>query len=99
MVNSRYTIGVGAVGKDGLHASYSTTGAAIFVAAPGGDDEAITNNVVAKPGGGCVSTLFVDREKESDCFIQYPSHILLRFYNGVHAARHNCRHQLRYTSY
>jgi hypothetical protein len=55
MVNSRYTIGVGAVGKDGLHASYSTTGAAIFIAGPGGDKESLANNIVAKPGGGCVS--------------------------------------------
>lgn len=53
MINSRYTIGVAAVGKDGLHASYSTVGAALLVAAPGGDDEALSNNIVAKPGGGC----------------------------------------------
>jgi subtilisin-like proprotein convertase family protein len=44
---------VGAVGKDGKHASYSSTGAALFVSAPGGDIESYTNNVVASPGGGC----------------------------------------------
>ncbi|CAB9505040.1 Furin-like protease 1, isoform 1 [Seminavis robusta] len=53
MVNSRYTIGVGAVGKDGKHASYSTIGAAVFIVAPGGDSEALSNNIVANPGGGC----------------------------------------------
>ena len=36
-------------------ASYSTTGAALLVSAPGGDDEYISNLVVAKYGGGCVS--------------------------------------------
>ena len=45
---------VGAVGKDGLHASYSSTGAALFLSAPGGDYESFTNNVVAKIGGGCL---------------------------------------------
>lgn len=30
-LNSRFTIVVGAVGKDGTHASYSTTGAALFI--------------------------------------------------------------------
>jgi len=44
---------VGAVGKDGLHASYSSTGAALFLSAPGGDRESFTNNIVALPGGGC----------------------------------------------
>ena len=44
---------VGAVGKDGLHASYSSTGAALFLTAPGGDRESFTNNIVALPGGGC----------------------------------------------
>jgi subtilisin family serine protease len=52
-LNSRFTITVGAVGKKGLHASYSSTGAALFISAPGGDNEFLTNHVVAKPGGGC----------------------------------------------
>lgn len=52
-LNSRFTIAVGAVGHDGLHASYSTTGAAVFLTAPGGDVESLSNNIVAKPGGGC----------------------------------------------
>ena len=34
--NSRYTITVGAVGKDGSHADYSTGGSALVVSAPGG---------------------------------------------------------------
>ena len=41
--NSRYTISVGAVGKDGNHASYSTPGAALFLTAPGGDHEYVSN--------------------------------------------------------
>ncbi|CAB9505443.1 Furin-like protease 1, isoform 1 [Seminavis robusta] len=52
-VSNRATIGVGAVGKDGKHASYSTSGPTVFVTAPGGDREFIRNNIVAKPGGGC----------------------------------------------
>lgn len=51
--NSRYTIAVGAVGKDGSHASYSTPGAAVFVSAPGGDRESVTNMVTAGFDGGC----------------------------------------------
>ncbi len=35
--NSRYTIAVGAVGKDGFHADYSTPGAALHVVGPAGD--------------------------------------------------------------
>lgn len=52
-INSRFTIAVGAVGKDHKHASYSTTGAGVFVSAPGGDVDSVSNNIVAKPGGGC----------------------------------------------
>ena len=52
-LNSRFTISVGAVGKDGLHSSYSTPGAALFLTAPGGDLESSTNHITAKPGGGC----------------------------------------------
>jgi len=37
--NSRYTITVGAVGKDLLHGEYSTGGAALVVSAPGGAPE------------------------------------------------------------
>jgi len=52
--NSRFTISVGAVGKDGIHASYSTTGVALFVTGPGGDDEFYTNHRIAQPfTGGC----------------------------------------------
>lgn len=54
LLNSRYTISVGAVDQNGLHASYSTTGSgALFISGPGGDFEFDTNNIVAKPGGGC----------------------------------------------
>lgn len=53
LTNSRLTITVGAVGKNGLHASYSSSGAAVFVSAPGGDDETISNHVIAEVGGGC----------------------------------------------
>ncbi|CAB9514520.1 Furin-like protease 1, isoform 1 [Seminavis robusta] len=53
-LNSRFTITVGAVGKDGLHASYSTPGSALFISGPGGDFNDATSNIVAAPGGGCV---------------------------------------------
>lgn len=51
--NTRFTISVGAVGKDKLHASYSTPGASIFVSAPGGDFETSRNHVTALNGGKC----------------------------------------------
>ena len=50
---TRFTIAVGAVGKQGHHSSYSTAGAALLVCAPGGDHEYSVNHVVAKPGGAC----------------------------------------------
>ena len=50
---TRFTIAVGAVGKQGHHASYSTAGAALLICAPGGDLEYSVNHVVAKPGGTC----------------------------------------------
>ena len=50
---SRYTIAVGAVGKQGRHASYSTAGASLLVAAPGGDFEYLYGHWVALPGGQC----------------------------------------------
>lgn len=53
VLTSRYTISVGAVGRDGLHASYSTGGAALHVVAPGGDLDHYTNTLAAKAGGGC----------------------------------------------
>jgi subtilisin family serine protease len=52
-MHSRYTISVAAVGRDGLHASYSTPGAPNLITAPGGDSEFIHNHVVAFAGGGC----------------------------------------------
>ena len=45
--NSRYAITVGAVGKDGYHADYSTGGAALVVVAPAGDDEDIGHLMTA----------------------------------------------------
>eukprot|EP00934_Nitzschia_sp_Nitz4_P002113 Nitzschia sp. Nitz4//scaffold272_size25479//1136//3663//NITZ4_008306-RA/size25479-augustus-gene-0.11-mRNA-1//1//CDS//3329545216//2113//frame0 len=56
LTNSRLTITVGATGKDGFHASYSTSGAALFVSAPGGDVESISNVVTAQAGGMCDGT-------------------------------------------
>ena len=53
LINTRLTISVGAVGKDGLHASYSTPGAALFVSGPGGDYESRSNFVTAAAGGPC----------------------------------------------
>lgn len=48
-------ISVGSVGKDGLHASYSTDGAGLLVSAPGGDHEDVTTHVAAEinSGSGC----------------------------------------------
>jgi subtilisin family serine protease len=45
--NTWFTITVDAVGKDGIHASYSTPEASIFVMAPGGDVEDARNHVSA----------------------------------------------------
>mmetsp|Transcript_16893 Transcript_16893/g.40889 ORF Transcript_16893/g.40889 Transcript_16893/m.40889 type:complete len:1111 (+) Transcript_16893:137-3469(+) len=52
--NSRLVITVGAVGKDGSHASYSTPGSSVFVAAPGADKEDEFGQISAKVGGGCI---------------------------------------------
>lgn len=54
--NSRFTISVGAVGKDGLHASYSTPGAALFVSGPGGDAEDVSKLMTAGLGGTCTDS-------------------------------------------
>jgi hypothetical protein len=51
--NSRFVITVGAVGKDGMHASYSTPGASLFISAPGGDYENLSNHITADLEGGC----------------------------------------------
>ncbi|KAH8061086.1 serine-type endopeptidase [Aureococcus anophagefferens] len=48
-LNSRYTISVGAVGKLQKHASYSSVGAPVTIAAPGGDEEFVHNMVTAFP--------------------------------------------------
>jgi subtilisin-like proprotein convertase family protein len=52
-LNNRYVISVGAVGRDGVHSSYSIGGAALFISGPGGDFENYSNNLVAVAGGGC----------------------------------------------
>jgi subtilisin family serine protease len=52
-MHSRYTISVAGVGRNGLHASYSTPGAPNLITAPGGDSESLHNNVVALATGGC----------------------------------------------
>lgn len=51
--NSRFVITVGAVAKNGYHASYSTPGPSLFVTAPGGDKDTTPNHVTADIGGGC----------------------------------------------
>ena len=51
--NSRYTITVGAVGKDGLHADYSTPGAALTVTAPAGDTDDVGHIVTTGLGNTC----------------------------------------------
>ena len=52
--NTRFTIPVAGLDKAGNVSSYSTPGASIFVAAPGGDQhEAVTNMVAATIGGQC----------------------------------------------
>lgn len=54
LLNTRYTISVGAVGKDRIHASYSSTGSgALFISGPGGDEESATNHITASAAGGC----------------------------------------------
>jgi subtilisin-like proprotein convertase family protein len=53
-LNNRYVISVGAVGRDGVHSSYSIGGAALFISGPGGDVENYSNNLVALAGGGCI---------------------------------------------
>lgn len=52
-LNSRFVISVGAVGKDGVHSTFSQGGSALLVSAPGGDFDFYTNNLVAMAGGGC----------------------------------------------
>ena len=52
-IQSRYTISVAAVGRNGLHASYSTRGTTNLISAPGGDFGSIHNHVVANAAGGC----------------------------------------------
>lgn len=54
-LNTRFTLIIGAVGKNGYHASYSTAGAAVFVSGPGGDIPDYFGNVMAATiGGKCV---------------------------------------------
>lgn len=48
--NSRFTISVGAVGKDGFHSDYSTSGAALMVVAPSGDNKDIGHLMTAGLG-------------------------------------------------
>ena len=54
-MNTRFTIAVGATSKgDALHAYYSTSGAAMFISAPGGDKNDIhVNHISAAMDGGC----------------------------------------------
>jgi len=54
--NNRYTITAGAVGKDGLHAIYSTPGAALSVSAPVGDLDDGTHLMTTGRGGTCTNS-------------------------------------------
>jgi len=51
--NSRYTITVGAVGKDGLHTDYSTPGAALHVTGPAGDSNDASHILTTDLDGTC----------------------------------------------
>jgi len=48
-LNTRFTIAVGSVNQYGLHAQYSSLIASLFIVAPGGDLQFLTNHVVAQP--------------------------------------------------
>jgi kexin len=48
--NSRFTITVGAIGKNGLHADYSTPGSALVVSAPGGGTKDVGHLMTAGLG-------------------------------------------------
>lgn len=50
---TRFVLSVGAVGKDGRHARYSTPGTSLFITAPGGDFENASNLITAGVGGTC----------------------------------------------
>lgn len=54
--NTRYSIIVGAVGKDGLHADYSTGGASLHVVAPVGDYDDLSHLLTTGLGGGCTNS-------------------------------------------
>ncbi|OEU23283.1 subtilisin-like protein, partial [Fragilariopsis cylindrus CCMP1102] len=54
--NSRYTITVGAVGKDGKHTDYSTPGAALMVTGPAGDFNDVGHIITAGLGGTCANS-------------------------------------------
>jgi len=54
--NSRYTITVGAVGKDGKHSDYSTPGAALHIVAPAGDYADAGHIMTTGMGGTCTDS-------------------------------------------
>ena len=54
--NNRYTITVGAVGRDGMHADYSTGGAALHVTAPAGDYNDMSHILTTDIGGSCTDS-------------------------------------------
>ena len=54
--NSRYTITVGAVGKDGIHTDYSTPGAALHVTGPAGDYDDVSQIMTAGLNGKCTNS-------------------------------------------
>jgi len=48
-LNSRFTLSVGALGRDLKHSSYSSSGAPVFISAPGGDSENYHGMLAALP--------------------------------------------------
>jgi Subtilase family/Proprotein convertase P-domain len=57
--NNRFTISVGAVAQDGLHAYYSTQGTTLFISAPGGSETLNSVQQAAANAGGvdvCTNT-------------------------------------------
>ena len=50
--NSRYTISVAGVGKNGMYSDYSTQGASVFISAPAGDPRTAHTTVIGATNGG-----------------------------------------------
>ena len=59
MVNSRFTIAVGAVDPEGKLTQYTTPGAPVFITAPAGDDECMFCRIFFQLMGHCQSAFFL----------------------------------------